>query len=75
MTLDEYIEALTNLRNHYNAGDFEVNVREIYTGHVLFNPMIMTVEDFDWTKMDGDDFWLNLEAKTLYINCKTTTIE
>ena len=75
MTLNEYIETLVSLRNHYNAGDFEVHVREVCTGHALFNPMIMTVENFDWTKMDGDDFWLNLEAKTLCIDCKTKSIE
>ena len=73
MTLDQYIETLTNLRNHYNAGGFEVHVREVCTGRVE-NSFTMTVEDFDWTNMDGDDFWLNLEEKTLNIDCKTRDI-
>lgn len=73
MTLDQYIETLTNLRNHYNAGDFEVHVREVCTGRVEHS-FTMTVEDFDWTKMDGDDFWLNLEEKTLNIDCKTRDV-
>jgi len=73
MTLDQYIETLTNLRNHYNAGDFEVHVREVCTGRAE-NSFTMTVEDFDWTNMDGDDFWLNLEEKTLNIDCKTRDV-
>ena len=75
MTLDEYIETLTSLRNRYNAGDFEVHVREVATGTSPENPMEMTVEDFDWTNMDGDDFWLNIEEKTLNIDCKTKSVE
>lgn len=74
MTLNEYIETLTSLRNHYNAGDFEVHIREICTGTDPENRMTMTVENFDWTNMDGDDFWLNLEEKTLNIDCKTRDI-
>lgn len=74
MTLDQYIETLTSLRNHYNAGDFEVRIREVATDASSKNPMEMTVEDFDWTNMDGDDFWLNLEEKTLNIDCKTKDV-
>lgn len=74
MTLNEYIETLTSLRNHYNAGDFEVHVREVCTGIDPENRMVMTVEDFDWTNMDGDDFWLNLEEKTLNVDCKTRDV-
>lgn len=74
MILNEYIETLTNLRNHYNAGDFEVHIREVATGASSENSMEMTVEDFDWTNMDGDDFWLNLEEKTLNIDCKTRDV-
>jgi hypothetical protein len=74
MILDQYIEMLTSLRNHYNAGNFEVRIREVTTGASSENPMEMTVEDFDWTNMDGDDFWLNLEEKTLNIDCKTRNV-
>lgn len=75
MTLNEYIETLISLRDHYNAGDFTMRIREVTTGKADENPMVMTVEDFDWTNMDGDDFWLNLEEKTVNIDCKTYQIK
>jgi len=71
MTLNEYIETLVSLRNHYNAGEFTVRIREVATGTSSENPTEMTVNDFDWTDMDGDDFWLNLVSKTMNIDCKT----
>lgn len=74
MTLNEYIETLVSLRNHYNAGEFTVRIREVATGTSPENSMEMTVNDFDWTDMDGDDFWLNLGSKTMNIDCKTKRI-
>lgn len=75
MTLNEYIEMLTSLRNHYNAGNFEVHIREVATGTSPENPTEMTVEEFGWTNMDGDDFWLNLESKTMNVDCKTVKVK
>jgi hypothetical protein len=74
MTLNEYIEMLTNLRDHHNAGDFKMRVREVVTD-VNVDDYCVAVEDWDWTDMDGDDFLLNLEEKTVNVDCKTYQIK
>ena len=63
MTLDEFITHLTNLRDKHNAGDFvmmtdyfEVDGSEIILGGI--------------TKMDGDDFSLDLKDRTVTISAK-----
>lgn len=57
MTLNQFIENLTSLRDHYNAGEFEVITRNI---------------NFDGTTtavpLDGDCFWLNLIQNKCFID-------
>lgn len=76
MTLDHYIETLTSLRNRYNAGDFIVRIREVQTGNISTptDPFLKTIECWEWTDMDGDDFWINLFTHTLNIDCKTSAV-
>jgi len=51
MTLNEYIESLVQLRDHYQAGDFNVRLQK----------------SLKTKCMDGDDFCLNMHTKELEI--------
>lgn len=54
MTLDQYIETLSSLRDRYHAGDFEMQIDRginALTGEPVLRPM------------DGDDFYLNLSTE------------
>lgn len=68
MTLDEYIADLVRLRDHYNAGDFEVMTDKVSLGitkhhghYTMHNEMV---------PMDGDDFCLDLENKVCEVHAK-----
>ena len=53
MTLDQYIETLSSMRDRYQAGDFEMHVDlgvHVITGQPESRPM------------DGDDFFLDLDT-------------
>lgn len=54
MTLDQYIETLSSMRDRYQAGDFEMHVDRginALTGEPVLRPM------------DGDDFFLDLDTQ------------
>lgn len=61
MTLNEYIESLTRLRDHYKAGDFTVMTQYVYIIQEVYKRPI---------EMDGDDYHLNLEQRQLRITTK-----
>lgn len=62
MTLKEYIADLTRLMEHYSAEDFEVMTRDIeMTGSEIYGENRIAVT--------GDNFWLNLEDKKMYVDC------
>lgn len=67
MTLDQYIESLIQLRDHYNAGNFIVMGQEI--SEDVYNGLIQNVYKYP-IPMDGDDYHLNLERKQLRIKTK-----
>lgn len=72
MTLNEYIESLTQLRNHYNAGDFTVMTQDIFceVGHPALD--LYTIQEVykQPIEIDGDDYHLNLEQRQLRIMTK-----
>ena len=67
MTLNEYIESLIQLRDHYNAGDFTVMTEEI---EYDINCGEIQEAYKNPCPMDGDDYWLDLEMKQLRIATK-----
>lgn len=67
MTLDEYIEDLVRLRDHYNAGDFEVMTDEVSLGFTEHGQYTVHA---GLVAMDGDDFCLDLENKVCEIHAK-----
>ena len=63
MTLNEYIEVLTSLRDRHSAGDFVCKIEGIETDgwEMVGSSMV---------DMDGDDFRLNLDEHTVEITPK-----
>ena len=62
MTLKEYIADLTRLMEHYRAEDFEVMTRDIeMEASEIYGENRIT--------MTGDNFWLNLKDKKMYVDC------
>lgn len=63
MTLDEFITQLTNLRDRHNAGDFVMmtDYLEVDGSEIILDGI---------TKMDGDNFYLDLEDHTVNISAK-----
>lgn len=67
MTLDEFILSLTQLRDHYNAGDFTVMTEEI---EYDINCGEIQEAYKNPCPMDGDDYWLDIEQKQVRIATK-----
>lgn len=67
MTLNEYIEGLTLLRDNYNAGDFTVMVDEACHGFTEHGQHTVHTE---LVPMDGDDYCLDLGKKICEIHAK-----
>ncbi len=64
MTLNEYIEKLTKLRDLNNAGDFVVKVPYRYDADFQGTKFL----DVDSTDITDELFYLNTKDKTLYIS-------
>lgn len=67
MTLNEYIEGLTMLRDNYNAGDFTVMVDEACHGFTEHGQHTVHTE---LVPMDGNDYGIDLEKKICEIHAK-----
>ena len=65
MTLKEYIADLTRLMKHYHAEDFEVMTRDIE----MMAGSETEIYGENRIAMTGDNFWLNLEDKKMYVDC------
>ena len=65
MTLDNFIETLNSLKNHYNANDFDVKINTIN-----INNHTNKITNTYYSYMDGDNFRLNLDKKILEIDNK-----
>lgn len=59
MTLNEYIESLIRLRDHYNAGDYKAVIYD----HDFPKPM------------DGDDFCLNMRTHELEVGFEVISMD
>jgi len=81
MTLQQYIDHLTYLRDKYQAGEYEVRTRMLELRETYMEladggwDPITIIEGGVSVPMDGDDFHLDLEQKILQIDCKQTTDE
>lgn len=64
MKLEQFIEQLTMLMEHYDARDFDVMVREIRLDHHG------SVEYEGITPLTGDHFWLDLDKEMVFVDCE-----